>query len=87
MSSDNDTTGRTDTTGVFALRLGTVTEFDVHRGLGRLAPIDRVDQTFEFHCTAIVDGSRTVDPGTRVAFVVGAAGPGRWEAVEVQPLA
>ncbi|MGF1598184.1 MAG: cold shock domain-containing protein [Acidimicrobiales bacterium] len=55
--------------------------FDAEVGLGVIAADDgdRVD----FHCTAIADGTRTIDEGAAVTFVVGWAGPGRWEARRV----
>ena len=76
--------------------LGLVESFDEHVGLGwliELAPsvdqpsVDQpsVDHRFMFHCTAIADGSRVIDVGRTVSFSVGPAGPGRWEAVRVEP--
>jgi len=60
--------------------LGTVTTFDEPRGLGT---IDADGTSYPFHCTALVDGSRTVDVGAAVAFEVRPAGMGRWEATEI----
>lgn len=57
--------------------LGTVVEFDEPRGLGKVAADGAV---YPFHCTAIADGTRTVDVGTTVAFEVRPGGLGRWEA-------
>lgn len=63
--------------------VGRVAEFDDHTGLGR---VDGDDGSWAFHCTTIVDGSRTIDPDTAVSFRVGPGGPGRWEAFDVSPL-
>jgi len=59
---------------------GVVAAFDEHRGLGT---IDSDGTTYPFHCTALLDGSRTVDVGAEVAFEVRAAAMGRWEATEI----
>jgi hypothetical protein len=40
-----------------------------------------------FHCTAIADGSREIDPGTTVAFVLVPGHGGRFEASTVTKLA
>ena len=66
------------------LILGTVVAFDPEVGLGTVAAAD--GSRHDFHCTAIADGSRTIDPEGAVAYSVGPAGPGRWEAVVVLPL-
>ncbi|GIU83588.1 MAG: hypothetical protein KatS3mg008_0363 [Acidimicrobiales bacterium] len=60
-------------------RRGTVVSFDEHRGLG-LVRDDETGESFPFHCTAITDGSRRVDEGAAVAFVVRPGHLGRWEA-------
>ena len=67
------------------LRLGTVLDFDVDVGLGHVE--STAGERFEFHCTAIADGTRAIDVGRRVGFVVGPGGPGRWEALSVVPVA
>ena len=59
---------------------GTVTEFDEPRGLGTIES-DGTD--YPFHCTAILDGTRTIDVGAAVTFVVRPAGMGRWEATSI----
>lgn len=64
-------------------RTGVVTSFDEHRGLGTIAGDDGT--TFGFHCTAVADGTRTVEEDTRVRFVVVAGRLGRWEAGEITP--
>jgi ''Cold-shock'' DNA-binding domain. len=67
---------------------GTVTDFDERRGLGEVTAGPEGDEvTYPFHCTAIVDGSRTIVPGTPVSFAVRPGGMGRWEATAVAPLA
>lgn len=62
---------------------GTVTDFDDPRGVGVVTADD--GRRLLFHCTAIADGTRTIAPGTPVAFEVVAGLPGRWEAVAVRP--
>jgi cold shock CspA family protein len=59
---------------------GTVAAFDERRGLGE---IGAGDGTYPFHCTALVDGTRTVEVGTEVAFEVRPGGMGRWEATQI----
>ena len=63
------------------LRLGVVTEFDEARGLGVVA--DAAGEAWPFHCTAIADGTRTVEVGARVAFCVVAGRRGRMEAAQL----
>ena len=63
-------------------REGKVVSFDAPRGLGVVVDDDGTD--FPFHCTAIADGTRTIEPGTRVRFEV-APGLGRWEAAALEP--
>jgi cold shock CspA family protein len=60
---------------------GTVTVFDVERGLGEITSADGA--TYPFHSTVIADGSRTIEVGTAVEFAVTAGHLGRWEASEV----
>ncbi len=45
---------------------------------------DEGDQHF-FHCTAIADGSRTIEIGARVRFAVVPGRLGRWEAADLRP--
>ena len=59
---------------------GIVATFDEPRGLGT---IDADGTTYPFHCTALLDGSRTVAVGAKVAFEVRPAGMGRWEATRI----
>ncbi len=65
-------------------RSGVVVEFDPDRGLGTVTTSDD-GVSFPFHCTVIADGTRTIDEGTEVSFVVGPGGPGRWEAFDLTP--
>jgi cold shock CspA family protein len=62
---------------------GVVTAFDEPRGLGT---IDADGTAYPFHCTALLDGTRTVDVGAAVTFEVRPAGMGRWEATRIETL-
>jgi cold shock CspA family protein len=64
--------------GPRAPKTGVVTEFDEPRGLGVVRGDDGT--SYGFHCTALADGTRTVDLGTRVVFCVAAGHGGRYEA-------
>lgn len=57
--------------------------FDAPRGLGVV--VDETGADYPFHCTAITDGTRTIEPGTRVRFEV-RTGLGRWEAAALEPV-
>ena len=59
---------------------GTVTAFDEPRGLGT---IESDGASYPFHCTALLDGTRTIEVGTAVIFQVRPAGMGRWEATQI----
>lgn len=61
---------------------GLVVEFDEPRGLGT---IEAEGVRYPFHCTAIADGTRTIEEGAAVDFEVRAATLGRWEATEITP--
>jgi cold shock CspA family protein len=63
---------------------GVVAEFDELRGLGVIRGDDGAD--VPFHCTAIADGSRTVETGRRVSYEVVPGLLGRWEASGVEKL-
>jgi cold shock CspA family protein len=63
---------------------GVVDEFDERRGLGTIA--GDAGAVLPFHCTAIADGSRIVEPGRRVRFEVVPGLSGRWEATRVEKL-
>ena len=60
---------------------GTVIAFDADKGYGTVETRD--GRPFFFHCTQIVDGSRSVEVGTEVTFDVVAGHLGRYEAVAV----
>jgi hypothetical protein len=60
---------------------GRVVEFDEPRGLGAAEDVDGT--RYPFHCTALLDGSRTVAVGAVVRFEVRAGGLGRWEATQI----
>ncbi len=60
---------------------GTVVEFDEHKGYGTVVAED--GRRLFFHCTAIADGTRTIDVGAEVTFEVVAGHLGRWEASAV----
>lgn len=62
-------------------RLGTVVAFDEARGLGTVAAGEGGE--WGFHCTAIADGTRTIDVGAAVVFDVVPGHLGRMEAVRV----
>ncbi len=64
--------------------MGMVSEYDEARGLGIV--VDDTGAAWSFHCTAIADGTRTVDAGERVAFEVVAGHLGVMEAAEVTKL-
>jgi cold shock CspA family protein len=61
-----------------------VTTFDARRGWGTVS--DSAGAEFEFHATAIADGSRRIDPGTNVGFAVVAGHRGHYEARDVTVL-
>lgn len=46
---------------------GVVSEFDEHVGLGAIAA---GSHSYPFHCTQIQDGTRTIEVGASVRFVV-----------------
>jgi cold shock CspA family protein len=64
--------------GVAGPHLGRVASFDQARGLGTV--VDDDGSPYDFHATAIADGSRRIDVGTPVAFDVVPGHRGRDEA-------
>lgn len=62
-------------------RTGTVASFDDPAGYGTV--VDDDGGEWFFHCTAIADGSRTIETGTAVSFGVVAGRNGRWEAADM----
>lgn len=64
--------------------IGVVGSYDERRGLGL---VEQDGRQHPFHCTAISDGSRRVEVGAAVSFVLGPSHGGRHEAVAVTKLA
>jgi cold shock CspA family protein len=65
------------------IRTGVVDEFDDPRGLGTV--LDDDGRRYGFHCTAVADGSRRIEVGTRVMFTTAAGHRGRIEARGLVP--
>jgi cold shock protein len=65
-------------------RQGTVEDFDEGRGLGTV--VDDDGGRYPFHCTALVDGTRSVAVGARVVFTPAPGHLGRLEGRELQKL-
>ncbi len=63
---------------------GKVTEFDAHTGLGAVESDDGA--RLLFHCTQVVDRSRTLKVGAKVRYEVMPGGLGVWEAGALEPL-
>jgi cold shock CspA family protein len=61
---------------------GRVVSFDEPRGLGAIEADDG-GGTYPFHCTALLDGTRTVEVDSLVTFEVRPGGLGRWEAIRI----
>jgi cold shock CspA family protein len=70
-------------TGSGTIQLGAVTAFDAERGLGEVT--DGSGRCHGFHATAVADGSRHIEVGTRVAFVLVAGHRGQLEARHLVP--
>jgi cold shock CspA family protein len=68
-------------TASFGDARGTVTTFDVAVGLGEITGDDGA--TYRFHCTAITDGTRSIDVGKSVTFTIVAGHMGRLEATAI----
>ena len=66
-----------------ARRRGTVLDFDAAAGYGTVGA--DTEQWF-FHCTAIADGTRSIQPGTSVDFGLRPGHLGRWEAADIRPV-
>ena len=62
---------------------GTVTEFDDPKGWGTVTSDAGVEHFF--HCSAIADGTRTIEVGAAVRFDVVPGPRGRWEAAGIAP--
>lgn len=67
-----------------AVQLGVVAAYDAARGLGTLRGEDGAEHGF--HCTAITDGTRQIEEGTPVAFMLVPGRGGLFEAVSVTKL-
>ncbi|HEX6237317.1 MAG TPA: cold-shock protein [Acidimicrobiales bacterium] len=67
----------------FTATTGIVESFDEARGLGTVRTDDGA--ALPFHCTAIADGSRTIEVAARVRCQVVAGLMGRWEAAGIEP--
>ena len=63
---------------------GTVADFDEHVGLGTVRAED--GRELLFHCTQLIDGTRTIDVGALVRFEIVAGHGGKWEAARVEKL-
>ncbi|CAB4666934.1 unannotated protein [freshwater metagenome] len=48
--------------------VGHVVAFDFHAGLGEIR--DEQGRVWPFHCVSLSDGSRSIDIGTHVKFIV-----------------
>ncbi len=64
--------------GATGPHLGRVASFDPTRGLGTVT--DDAGPVYAFHATAIADGSRRIDVGTRVSYSLAPGHGGRHEA-------
>jgi cold shock CspA family protein len=63
---------------------GTVVAFDEARGLGAVEGADGC--ILPFHCTAISDGTRRIEVGTKVVFTRMPGHVGRIEARAIAPI-
>jgi cold shock CspA family protein len=61
-----------------APQFGRVASFDATRGLGTVE--DQGGTTYDFHATAIADGSRCIVVGASVTFILTRGHRGRYEA-------
>ena len=61
---------------------GAVAAFDEQRGVGEVQTDD--GRRLFFHCTAVADGSRTIEEGRTVTFEVAPGHLGRWEARDLR---
>jgi cold shock CspA family protein len=63
---------------------GTVSAFDEHRGIGTISADD--GKVYPFHCTQIIDGTRTIDVGAAVELEISPGHLGQWEATAIAKL-
>jgi len=68
--------------GVLGRTTATVRDFDEAAGWGTVVAAD--GRELFFHCTAIADGTRTIEVGAAVEVTVAAGRLGRWEATDVR---
>ncbi len=64
-------------------RRGCVHDYDSAAGYGTL---DDGEHRWWFHCTAIADGTREIEPGTAVSFELHPGRSGQWEAHKIESL-
>lgn len=67
----------------FGVGRGVVERFDDFAGWGAVREPDGTERFF--HCTRIADGTRTIEAGASVTFVLAPVGMGTWEAVDLRP--
>ncbi|HEX9682376.1 MAG TPA: hypothetical protein VGA13_04795 [Acidimicrobiales bacterium] len=60
---------------------GVIVGFDPDRGIGEVA--GSYGGRHPFHCTAIADGSRSIEAGTEVVFTLEPGRMGEWEATDI----
>ena len=63
---------------------GRVDSFDDPEGYGTVTSADP-EGTWFFHCTAIADGTRSIEVGAEVVFEVVPGRLGRFEATDLRP--
>lgn len=70
------------TAPMFGIGRGKVVSFDDFAGWGTLVEADGSERFF--HCTQIADGTRTIELGATVTFVLAPVGIGTWEATDLR---
>ena len=65
------------------VQVGKVGAFDEHVGWGQLRGVDGA--MIGFHCVAITDGTRRIEPDTTVQYRLVPGLHGRWEAAGITP--
>jgi len=71
------------------LRHGIVASFDDPAGYGVITETESESETageWFFHCSAIADGTRSIEPGTPVICHLVAGHMGRFEATDIRPV-
>jgi cold shock CspA family protein len=76
-------TGLATDPGLLRTRNGRVASFDVDAGIGVIETPGGA--TLSFHCSSVFDGSRWIDPGTEVRFLVIPGQLGQLEARDIVP--